>query len=129
MRLTYVCPLRYKADPCLNVKEQLVSPEPDVEVILRLLWRKKMSFIYLLRTKYFFNCRNPLKDNFVLLACDGIFDVMNNHDVADFVLSVLSDNPVDICTQLIDSCLDKVITQHISKYQQIIRLNIISGKS
>lgn len=31
--------------------------------------------------------RNKEKDQFLLLACDGIWDVMRNQEVADFVLS------------------------------------------
>uniref|UniRef100_A0A914S5U9 protein-serine/threonine phosphatase n=1 Tax=Parascaris equorum TaxID=6256 RepID=A0A914S5U9_PAREQ len=57
----------YKAVPGLNVTQQLVSPEPDVYTIPR----------------------NPEVDEFLLLACDGIYDVMDNAELCDFVQSRL----------------------------------------
>jgi len=45
--------------------------------------------------------------DFVLLACDGIWDVLSNQQVADFVLHKIGSNtqPEDICEQLMDRCL------------------------
>ena len=42
--------------------------------------------------------------DFVLLACDGIWDVLNNQQVCDFVVDKLAANtqPEDICEQLMD---------------------------
>ena len=70
--------------PC----EQLVSPEPEI----------------------FVEERDP-GDEFLILACDGIWDVMTNEDLCDFVRSRLQIVPSleAICNQVIDTCLYKVL--------------------
>jgi protein phosphatase 2C family protein 2/3 len=42
--------------------------------------------------------------DFVLLACDGIWDVLTNQQVSDFVVDKIAGNtqPEDICEQLMD---------------------------
>ena len=67
--------------------EQLVSPEPDICVIER-----------------------SEKDQFLLLACDGVFDVMSNDEIISFVLHhlELEESLLKICSKLIDTCLNKV---------------------
>ena len=68
--------------------EQLVSPEPDVISIER-----------------------DSKDEFVVLACDGIWDVMSNEDIRDFVRDRLktTDKLDEISNNVLDTCLNKVI--------------------
>ena len=68
--------------------EQLVSPEPEI----------------------FCQERNP-QDEFLILACDGVWDVMSNENVCKFVHNRLSitDNLEDVANQVIDTCLHKVI--------------------
>ncbi len=69
--------------PC----EQLVSPEPEISV----------------------HERSDL-DEFIILACDGIWDVMGNDELCDFVrnrLQITTDLTA-ICNQVVDVCLDKV---------------------
>lgn len=68
--------------PC----EQLVSPEPEI----------------------FVQERNP-GDEFLVLACDGIWDVMTNEELCDFVRNRLqiSNSMEHICNQVIDTCLYK----------------------
>lgn len=66
--------------PC----EQLVSPEPEITVIER----------------------QPT-DHFLVLACDGIWDVMNNDEMCEFVeynLKIES-NLEKICSSVLDACL------------------------
>lgn len=77
----------YKAVPGLNVTQQLVSPEPDVYTIPR----------------------NPEVDEFLLLACDGIYDVMDNAELCDFVQSRLrvTDDLSNVANQILDACLSK----------------------
>ena len=67
--------------------EQLVSPEPDVFVEQR--------------------CDD---DEFLILACDGVWDVMTNDELCDFVRSrlQLTDNLESVCNSVIDTCLSKV---------------------
>lgn len=68
--------------PC----EQLVSPEPEI----------------------FVQDRSP-EDEFLVLACDGIWDVMSNEELCDFVRNRLqiTASMESICNQVIDTCLYK----------------------
>lgn len=68
--------------PC----EQLVSPEPEIGVEER-----------------------TEGDEFVILACDGIWDVMTNEELCDFVRDRmrLTDNLETICHLVVDTCLFK----------------------
>ena len=78
----------YKRAISLPPVEQLVSPEPDVTVMER----------------------NNKQDEFLLLACDGIYDVMQNEDIVKYLRHrmELKENLTDICSDLIDKCLHKV---------------------
>lgn len=69
--------------PC----EQLVSPEPDISDL----------------------DRDVASDEFLVLACDGIWDVMTNEDVCDFVRHQmrLTDNLEEVCNLVVDTCLFK----------------------
>lgn len=66
--------------------EQLVSPEPEI----------------------FCQDRDPA-DEFLVLACDGVWDVMSNVNLCQFIHSrmLISDNLEDIANQVIDTCLHK----------------------
>uniref|UniRef100_A0A4W3GU49 Protein phosphatase 1B n=1 Tax=Callorhinchus milii TaxID=7868 RepID=A0A4W3GU49_CALMI len=66
--------------------EQLVSPEPEVYAIER-----------------------TDEDQFIILACDGIWDVMANEEICDFVKSRLevTDDLEKVCNQIVDTCLYK----------------------
>lgn len=67
--------------PC----EQLVSPEPEVTV----------------------QARDPSSDEFLVLACDGIWDVMSNEELCQFVHHQLciSHSLEELCSAVIDICL------------------------
>lgn len=80
----------YKNSTDLGQCEQLVSPEPEI----------------------FCQDRDP-NDEFLVLACDGIWDVMTNEAVCSFVHNRLqiTDNLEDICNQVVDTCLHKVTIQ------------------
>jgi len=69
--------------PC----EQLVSPEPEVSIIER----------------------DREGDQFVVLACDGIWDVMTNEELAEFLHSRmrLTNDLSSVCNQVVDTCLYK----------------------
>ncbi|XP_043930404.1 protein phosphatase 1A isoform X2 [Protopterus annectens] len=66
--------------------EQLVSPEPEVFVIER-----------------------SEEDQFIVLACDGIWDVMGNEELCDFIQSRLeiTDDLEKVCNEVVDTCLYK----------------------
>ncbi|KAF7265176.1 protein phosphatase alphabet [Rhynchophorus ferrugineus] len=69
--------------PC----EQLVSPEPEI----------------------FVRDREDAEDEFLVLACDGIWDVMSNEDLCAYIHNRLqvTDNLQEITSQVIDTCLYK----------------------
>lgn len=69
--------------PC----EQLVSPEPEITV----------------------HERDPQRDEFFVLACDGIWDVMGNDELCDYVRHMLrlTSDLEAICSLVIDTCLYK----------------------
>src|SRR6218665_190346 len=66
--------------------EQLVSPEPEI----------------------FIEERSD-KDEFIVLACDGIWDVMTNEELCDFVRyrMLLTDDLKSVCNSVVDTCLSK----------------------
>ena len=79
----------YKRSSDLKATEQLVSPEPEMTIL----------------------DREPETDEFLLLACDGIFDVMSNDEVVEYVSHrlKLTNDLAKICSDLIDTCLNKVL--------------------
>jgi protein phosphatase 1B len=76
----------YKSVPGRGPCEQLVSPEPE-------LYAEE---------------RNN-DDEFIVLACDGVWDVMSNDELCDFIRDRMSitDNLADICSSVLDTCLSK----------------------
>ncbi|XP_042295118.1 probable protein phosphatase 1N, partial [Sceloporus undulatus] len=77
----------YKAVAWCSPTQQLVSPEPEVEHLAR--------------------C--PGKDEFLVLACDGVWDTFDNPGLCAFVRSRLrlTGNPQDVCKCVLDACLYK----------------------
>ncbi|XP_077422718.1 protein phosphatase, Mg2+/Mn2+ dependent, 1Na (putative) [Vanacampus margaritifer] len=73
--------------------EQLVSPEPEVYEVAR-----------------------AARDEFIVLACDGVWDAIGNEELCAFVRSRLQvcDDLREICTQVIDLCLYKGSLDNIS---------------
>ena len=78
----------YKMDFSIDAAEQLVSPEPEISVIPR----------------------DDEVDEFIVIGCDGIWDVMSNEEVGDYIRSrmLLSGDLELICSELLDTCLAKV---------------------
>jgi protein phosphatase 1B len=76
----------YKSVAGKGACEQLVSPEPDVTMEER-----------------------SEDDEFLALACDGVWDVMSNEELCEFVRNrmLLTDDLRVICNQVIDTCLAK----------------------
>ena len=54
--------------------------------------------------------RNAELDQFICLACDGIYDVFINDDLAMYINSQLSlrDNPTDVASDVVDTSFHKV---------------------
>lgn len=78
----------YKNVEGMGPYEQLVSPEPEI----------------------FVRDRDDALDEFLVLACDGIWDVMSNEDLCQYIHSrlLLTDNLQEVTSQVIDTCLYKV---------------------
>ena len=68
--------------------EQLVSPEPDVHEV----------------------ARDNAQDQFICLACDGIFDVFSNEELSNYITSRLKvSQKYDMITaEIVDTSLHKV---------------------
>ncbi|KFM22880.1 putative protein phosphatase 2C 11 [Auxenochlorella protothecoides] len=76
--------LRYKANPALEAKDQIITAQPDL-------------------------CVEALVpgDRFMVLACDGIWDVMSNQQVVDFVGARLDEGltPTQAASELLNACV------------------------
>jgi serine/threonine protein phosphatase PrpC len=78
----------YKSNESKTVELQKVIPDPEFVIYPR----------------------NPEQDEFMILACDGIWDVATNDQCSDFAQELLEDGESDlglICEEAIDVCLDK----------------------
>ena len=70
--------------PDLIAEKQIISPEPEIVV------------------------RDVSEElQFIVLACDGIWDVLSNQEVADFIIARLAKGlePEIICEELMTRCL------------------------
>lgn len=76
--------LEYKKDLHLGPEKQMISSTPDI-----------------------ISERITVEDEFIVLACDGIWDVMSNQDVCDFVRLRLKEGiPLpNLIEMLLDSCI------------------------
>merc|ERR1712080_659536 len=76
----------YKNVSGLPPTEQLVSAEPDLSVMDR-----------------------SDEDEFLILACDGVWDVMTNEEVVSYINSrlLINDNLQKVCEELLETCLAK----------------------
>ena len=86
-----------RGDENLPETEQLVSALPDVTVVNR--------------------CADT--DQFVCLACDGIFDVFLNEELADYInnqLKIRGEDLESLCGDVIDTSLHKVSTHSMKPF-------------
>lgn len=76
----------YKNVESKGPTEQLVSPDPEITVVER-----------------------DDADEFIVLACDGIYDVFSNDELVDFVISRMHvcDDLVKVCNSVVDTSLNK----------------------
>lgn len=76
----------YKNVSGLPPTEQLVSAEPDLSVMDR-----------------------SEEDEFLILACDGVWDVMTNEEVVSYIYSrlLINDDLKKVCEELLETCLAK----------------------
>jgi serine/threonine protein phosphatase PrpC len=79
---------RFKLNEIKGLNEQKVSSEPEIMVYPR----------------------NNHVDEFLVIGCDGIWDVLDNNECAKLVQQLYRENPVDlgkICEDILDVCLKK----------------------
>jgi len=82
--------LRYKTNRALSPSEQIITAEPDVTVT-----------------------ELTHEHEFLVMACDGVWDVMKNQEVVDFVRERLATptrpgkTAEETCCDLLDACLAK----------------------
>jgi len=76
----------YKNSPNLPPTKQLVSAEPDLDIIER-----------------------SDDDEFLILACDGVWDVMTNQEVIEYITSrlLIYSDLKKVCEELLETCLAK----------------------
>lgn len=77
---------RFKTSPHLGLERQKVSPVPEFVV----------------------KPRNEEKDEFVILACDGIWDVVSNQECIKIVTDIFNEGETDVglvCEEVLDVCL------------------------
>ena len=76
--------LKYKGDSSLDPAAQIITAEPDVLAI----------------------DVDPSKDDFFVVACDGVFDVLSSQELVDFIHARLpSTSLTEICEQVFDRCI------------------------
>ncbi|XP_075969706.1 protein phosphatase 1G isoform X2 [Anticarsia gemmatalis] len=76
----------YKQNKDLGPKEQMITALPDVKTLTI----------------------DPVKDQFMVLACDGIWNFMSSQDVCDFIVPRLAEGRErlsQICEEMFDHCL------------------------
>jgi protein phosphatase 1G len=76
--------LKYKCNTSLPAKDQIITAQPDVRRIAL--------------------CP---EDEFFVLACDGVWDVLTNQQAVDFINERLKQGqkPADVACALLDECL------------------------
>jgi len=77
----------YKQNKGLTLSEQMISPQPDIRTLEI----------------------DPVKDTWMILACDGIWNFMSSQEVVDYVNQKIDKTPEDklsnICEELFEHCL------------------------
>ncbi|UJR27000.1 hypothetical protein I4U23_008306 [Adineta vaga] len=86
----------YKNNSNRRPEQQLVSPEPEITSHSRNLSTNSSS-------------KQEEQVAFIVLACDGIWDVMTNEELAAYILGRMhvTDDLSEICNSVLDMCLFK----------------------
>lgn len=81
--------LEYKQNKRLPPEEQMITANPDVVV-------------------------EPLQDiDFIVLACDGVWDCMTNQEICDFINERLKKDPKIKLSKIIEEIMDKILAPDI----------------
>ena len=82
--------LEYKQNKNLKPEEQMITANPDIKII---------------------DCDNDV--DFVIIACDGIWDCLSNKEACDFVSKRLKDNPDIKISKIVEEMLDSIIAKDL----------------
>jgi protein phosphatase 1G len=82
--------LEYKQNKRLPPEDQMITANPDVVVE---------------------SLTNDI--NFIILACDGVWDCMTNQEICDFVSDKLKANPKMKLSKIIEEIIDKILAPDI----------------
>jgi len=65
--------------------------------------------------EFYYKIREHEKDEFLVLACDGVWDVMTNEDICQFISArmKITEDLEQITNDVIDTCLHKVVFQNV----------------
>jgi len=98
---------RFKQNDKIPAAEQMVSAHPVVTPIVR-----------------------SEDDDFLVLACDGVWDVMSNEEVVSFVCERLGKNeePGDVADALLDLCLKKRSRDNMTAIIVLLNVKLNSEK-
>eukprot|EP00927_Polykrikos_kofoidii_P022180 TRINITY_DN20756_c0_g1_i1.p1 TRINITY_DN20756_c0_g1~~TRINITY_DN20756_c0_g1_i1.p1 ORF type:complete len:351 (+),score=65.13 TRINITY_DN20756_c0_g1_i1:142-1194(+) len=83
--------LEYKKNADLGPAEQMICSTPDVSTFKR-----------------------EARDEFIVLCCDGVWDVMGNQDVVDFVRARLIGNSSVVLSKIAEELLDNCVSHDLS---------------
>jgi serine/threonine protein phosphatase PrpC len=90
--------LQFKQNEGLEASEQMVSCAPDINI-----------------------CRRQIDDDFLVVACDGVWDVLSSQEVVDIVKKDLAAirsgdlKPADVVCKVLDRCLSPDLSQTCGK--------------
>ncbi|CAF0756633.1 unnamed protein product [Didymodactylos carnosus] len=96
----------YKNNSSRRPEQQLVSPEPEITQYVRSLPAGQESKT---GTNKHQNSQQDEQPAFIVLACDGIWDVITNEELGAYILGRMhvTDDLESICNQVLDMCLYK----------------------
>mmetsp|Transcript_15836 Transcript_15836/g.29010 ORF Transcript_15836/g.29010 Transcript_15836/m.29010 type:complete len:312 (-) Transcript_15836:9-944(-) len=94
----------FKLNPRIPPHEQMITAAPEIQ-----------------------SCTLSEEDDFLVLACDGIWDVLTSQELVDFVYSRLSSRSLSsICEELCDRCLSRNLVQTEGKGSDNMTVMLIS---
>ncbi|XP_063901252.1 probable protein phosphatase 2C 3 [Zophobas morio] len=79
--------LKYKQNKSLGLAEQIITAEPELSVV-----------------------RRERDHEFLIIACDGVWDVLSNQEACDFVRSRLQGNQTPTVEKIVEELLDRCVS-------------------
>jgi serine/threonine protein phosphatase PrpC len=73
---------------------------------------KETGFLFVLAEPELFTHQLMKNEQFILLACDGLFDVLTNEQACEFIRTQLSSRSIQDCSErIVTHCIDKLYTR------------------